>query len=114
MADDPQPTEPERRSARSDEPAGRHTPLTQQLGRITLVVVAVLFAVFALGNAQHVDFSWIFGSSEVVQVGGERASGGVRLIILLVAAFAAGLVVGAGAVWSRRRHRDTEHPEGET
>lgn len=95
-----QPDEPARRDA---EP--RRAPLTQQIGRITLVVVAVLFAIFALGNAQHVDFSWIFGSTEVVLQGGERVRGGVRLIILLVIAFAAGGLVGALAA-RPRRHRD--------
>lgn len=86
-------------------PAAR-TPVTQQVGRVALVVVAVLFVVFALANAQHVDFSWIFGETEVVQQGGERVSGGVRLIILLLAAFVAGAFVAGVASWQRVRHRD--------
>jgi uncharacterized integral membrane protein len=89
-----------------DEPdAGARTPVTQQVGRIALVVVAILFVVFALANAQHVDFSWILGETEVVQQGGERVRGGVRLIILLLAAFLAGAFVAGVAAWQRARHR---------
>jgi uncharacterized integral membrane protein len=84
---------------------GARTPVTQQVGRIALVVVAGLFVVFALANAQHVDFSWVLGESEVVQQGGERVRGGVRLIILLLAAFLAGAFVAGVAAWQRARHR---------
>lgn len=86
------------------EPTTR-TPATQQVGRVALVVVALLFGVFALANAQHVDFSWVLGETEVVEQGGDRVRGGVRLIILLLAAFAAGAFVAGVAAWQRARHR---------
>jgi uncharacterized integral membrane protein len=84
---------------------GSSTPVTQHVGRIALVVVAVLFVVFAVTNAQHVDFSWVFGETEVVEQGGERVSGGVPLIVLLVVAFAAGALVATLLSWQRARHR---------
>jgi uncharacterized integral membrane protein len=81
------------------------TPVTQQVGRVVLVLVAVVFTVFALDNAQHVDFSWVVGGTEVVQQAGDRVSGGVRLIVLLVLAFLAGGTVGALAMVTRARRR---------
>lgn len=93
---------------RGDPPAdgsAAPTPLTQQLGRIATVAVLVVFVVFALDNAQHVDFSWLVGSTEVETVGGERVAGGVRLIVLLAAAFAAGAVTAGTAVAARARAR---------
>lgn len=85
--------------------ASSSTPMTQHVGRIALVVVAALFLVFALTNAQHVDFSWVFGETEVVQQGGERVRGGVPLIVLLLVAFAAGALVATLLSWQRARHR---------
>ncbi|WP_052666392.1 LapA family protein [Nitriliruptor alkaliphilus] len=91
----------------SDGPGGADvsTPVTQQVGRVALVLVAVLFLIFAVTNAQHVDFSWVFGETEVVQRGGERVSGGVPLIVLLVVAFGAGALVATLLSWQRARHR---------
>jgi uncharacterized integral membrane protein len=86
-------------------------PLTQQIGRVAVVVVAVVFVVFALANAQHVDFSWVLGETEVVQQGGERVSGGVPLIVLLLLAFAAGALVAGLLAWQRGRHRRRELDE---
>ena len=68
-------------------------PFTQQLGRITIVVLAVLFGVFALANSQRVDFSWIFGETTVQEGPTGEVTGGVPLILLLVGAFAAGAVI---------------------
>ncbi len=99
-------------SEQPDLPASDHpdrvpdrTPLTQQAGRVVVVLVAVLFTVFALDNAQHVDFSWVFGGTEVVEQAEERASGGVRLIVLLVSSFVAGGTVGALSMLARARRR---------
>lgn len=88
-------------------------PFTQQVGRITLVVLAVLFAVFAVTNSQFVDFNWIFGSTEIsTSPSGERLSGGVPLIILLVVSFALGAAVGGLWVWrSGRRTPDADADE---
>lgn len=79
--------------------------MTQQLGRIVLVVVAALFVFFALANAHFVDFSWLFGETQVVEQGGERVRGGVPLIVLLLVAFAAGAIVAWLLSWQRARHR---------
>lgn len=85
--------------------AARGTPLTQQVGRITLIVLATLFGVFAVVNSQFVDFNWIFGSTSVTTQGGERVSGGVPLIVLLVGSFLLGGVGGWFLGWRRRRGR---------
>jgi uncharacterized integral membrane protein len=102
----------ERAPERSDAPPqeGRPTPLTQQLGRILIFVVAVIFGIFAVANAQYVDFSWVFGETEVVKTGGERTSGGVPLIVLLVVAFALGALVGWASTWRRSRTRRRRSP----
>lgn len=108
-AEDAEPTEvtDERAAERSETapPSDRPTPLTQQLGRILIVVVAVIFGIFAVANAHYVDFSWVFGETEVVETGGERTSGGVPLIALLVVSFALGALVGWASTWRRTRSR---------
>ena len=86
-----------------EETAPQGTPFTQQLGRIALAVVAILFGVFAVVNAQHVSFDWIFGSTAVKMVNDERVSGGVPLIVLMVGSFIAGGLVGWLATWRRTR-----------
>jgi uncharacterized integral membrane protein len=98
---------PRERGRDAGEPAAvepTRTPLTQQIGRATVIVLAVLFGVFAVANAHHVDFSWIFGGTEVVSdADGERLRGGVPLIILLLVAFAIGALVGALVTWQAGR-----------
>lgn len=79
-------------------------PLSQQVGRIAMLVAAGLFFVFAVVNARYVDFSWVFGETFVREVRGERTGGGVPLIVLLLGAFLLGSVVGAGAM-ARRQTR---------
>ncbi len=70
------------------------TPFTQQLGRITIVVIAALFGVFAVANSQRVDFSWVFGETTVrAAPDGDGSVGGVPLIVLLLGAFVIGAVV---------------------
>lgn len=85
-------------------------PFTQQLGRVSLVVLAVLFVIFALANAQPVDFSWVFGETEVLRDSrGRPIRGGVPLILLLIASFVLGALVTALAIFQVRRarsHRD--------
>ena len=70
------------------------TPFTQQLGRVTIVVIAALFGVFAVANSQRVDFSWVFGETTVrTAADGEGTVGGVPLIVLLLGAFVIGAVI---------------------
>lgn len=71
----------------------RPTPFTQQLGRITIIVLAVLFAVFALANSQPVDFSWVFGETIAREGADGEVTGGVPLILLLVGGFIAGALI---------------------
>lgn len=105
------PTPPPRAASPSedsthDELLRPPVPITQQLGRVFVVVLAVLFGVFAVSNAQYVDFSWVFGATEVVRgADGERLRGGVPLIVLLVASFALGALVSGFAVWQIKRAR---------
>ncbi len=70
------------------------TPFTQQLGRITIGILAALFGVFAVANSQRVDFSWVFGETTVrAAADGEGTVGGVPLIVLLLGAFVVGALV---------------------
>ena len=88
----------------SGEPHG--LSIGQKVVRILLGVMVVLFAVFAVANAQPVDFSWIFGETLVeVDQAGQRIEGGVPLIVLLVIAFVIGLACGLFLAWQRRRRR---------
>lgn len=99
-------TEPAGRDRPAAEPE-RSVPLTQQLGRVVALVVAVLFGIFAVSNAQYVDFNWVFGGTEVevTEATGQRIGGGVRLIVLMVASFVAGVVVTGLVAWRRGRRR---------
>lgn len=81
-------------------------PLTQQIGRVVTVLLAVLFGVFVVANAQYVDFSWVFGGTEVVRdAAGERLRGGVPLIVLLLGSFLLGALVAGFTVWQVKRAR---------
>lgn len=80
-------------------------PVSQIVGRLVIGLIAVLFIVFAVFNRQPVDFSWVFGETQVVEEGGEYLSGGVPLIILLIGSFVLGNIVSAGLLWRRRRVR---------
>jgi uncharacterized integral membrane protein len=82
---------------------GASTPLTQQIGRVVAVLLLVLFIVFALDNAQRVDFSWVLGETQVREDVTGATTGGVPLIVLLVASFLVGACVGAVGVWQARR-----------
>lgn len=88
-ADDASP-----QSDAADEDITPPTPFTQQLGRITIFIIAALFGVFAVANSQPVDFSWVFGETLVREApDGDGEVGGVPLIVLLLAAFVIGAVV---------------------
>ncbi len=72
------------------------------------IAAVALFTAFALANRQYVDFAWLFGSTEVQSAGGDRVSGGVPLIVLLIAAFVLGAIAGAVLVALRSRSRRRE------
>lgn len=72
------------------------------------IAAVALFTAFALANRQYVEFGWLFGSTEIQEVSGERVSGGVPLITLLVGAFVLGAVAGAVLVTLRSRARRRE------
>lgn len=91
-------------------PSPRSVPLTQQIGRIAVAIVAVLFGVFAVVNAQPVAFDWVFGETAPRTVEGEHVGGGVPLIALLVVSFLAGSLVAWFSMWWWTRHRDTDRP----
>lgn len=107
-AEEPSDVQEAPREEPGPEPAGapaRPTPFTQQLGRLFVIVIAVLFGIFAVVNAQFVEFNWVFGGTEVNELNGERVGGGVPLIVLLVASFVLGALAGWFATWWRgRRH----------
>ncbi len=90
-------------------PAGEQerarTPVTQQIGRIVVLVLIVLFGVFAASNAQPVDFSWLFGETRVTEGPGDTREGGVPLIVLLLISFVMGAAVGGLLAWQGGRHR---------
>lgn len=90
---------------RSADAVAPSASLGQRLQRVAWLAIAIVFTIFAVVNAQAVDFNWIFGSAEVVERGGERVSGGVPLIILLVVSFALGAVVAWLASWRQRRQQ---------
>jgi uncharacterized integral membrane protein len=69
------------------------------------IAAVALFTAFALANRQRVDFSWLFGDTQVQEVGGDPVGGGVPLIVLLLVAFVLGGVVGAVLVSLRGRAR---------
>lgn len=81
------------------------TPVTQQLGRVVVLVLVVIFIVFALSNSQPVDFSWVFGDTEVAQDATGETTGGVPLIVLLLASFVIGALSGAMLMRILKRRR---------
>ncbi len=87
------------------------TPLTQQIGRVIVGVAALLFLVFAFVNSQRVTFDWIFGESVAVTTP-EGVVGGVPLIVLLLAAFLLGVLVGVGLLLRAQRTRQVSPRTG--
>lgn len=96
------------------DPVRDPTPLTQQIGRAAIVVLAILFGVFAVANSHTVDFSWVFGETRVRDdPAGAGEVGGVPLIVLLLITFVIGALMGALIEWyvlrSRRARRAARH-----
>lgn len=110
MVDERREPAPETESDTTAEPPGPSALLRFRQGFVLGIGIAAaaLFTAFALANRQFVDFGWLFGASEVQEVGGDRVAGGIPLIVLLVAAFALGAVVGAIVVTLRSRVRRRE------
>lgn len=103
---DQEPTEPAGKREPTGPPPASRVPVTQMVGRLVLAVLALLFVAFAAANAQHVDFSWIVGETEVAHdAAGERVDGGVRMIVLLLAALVVGILMGLLLAWQGRRTR---------
>lgn len=72
--------------------------------RTILAVIGVLLVAFGIANRHSVEFSWVFGRSEIrVLPGGNEFTGGVPLILLLLAAFALGALAGMSALLLYRR-----------
>jgi uncharacterized integral membrane protein len=105
--DDPTAEEPQGpvgSGAAPERAAG--APLTQQVGRVAVTVLAVLFGIFAVFNSQSVSFDWIVGETVAVYSDtGEHLGGGVPLIVLLLASFVLGFAAGGLATWRRGRRR---------
>jgi uncharacterized integral membrane protein len=91
---------------------GRAVPTSVRAAQAGVLLLAVLFGVFALVNSQPVDFSWVFGETQVERGdGGAVISGGVPLIVLLLLSFILGAALGGwwvSAASKARRRRDTE------
>lgn len=99
----------EGRGRGEDTPPPRPVPLTQQIGRVAAAIVAVLFGIFAVVNAQPVAFDWIVGETVPRETQtGEYVGGGVPLIVLLLASFLAGSLVAWFSMWWWTRHRGRE------
>lgn len=106
---DQEPPEDTGGEPRPAAPEPPRTSFAQKLGRVVIAVLVVLFGVFAVANAQPVDFSWLFGETQVdIDPTGERVGGGVPLILLLGAAFAIGLFLGLVIAWQSARRRRSE------
>lgn len=114
-AEDGPPEEPFDDGAERQPPIEqrRATPVTQQLGRLVVLLLLIVFIVFAVSNSQRVDFSWVVGSSEVLEDSSGETSGGVPLIVLLLAAFIVGALSGAMTmrILKRRRARTSSTDE---
>ena len=95
------------RSSDHDGPRGASAATRFRHGFVRGIGIAVvaLFTAFALANRQYVEFGWLFGSTEIQEVSGERVSGGIPLIVLLVVAFLLGAIVGGVVVTLRGRAR---------
>jgi uncharacterized integral membrane protein len=95
----------------SEGEEARPIPTATLVARGTVVLLAVVFGVFALVNSQPVGFSWLVGETEVERdATGEVVAGGVPLIVLLLVSFILGAALGGWwtreALRDRRRRRD--------
>lgn len=81
---------------------GSGAPFTQQVGRVVVGVLALLFLVFAVYNRQDVTLDWLVATTET------------PLIVVLIGSFALGALVGSALLWRRHqrgRGRSGPHPD---
>jgi uncharacterized integral membrane protein len=104
-ADDPTDPTHEAVDAPSADGPGVVSRFGHGLSRVVLVSIGAVFGVFALANRQAVSFSWLFGESVTTTTDRGDAAGGVPLILLLVAAFVLGAIVGRLSGWRSHRRR---------
>lgn len=70
------------------------TPFTQQVGRVVIAILIAIFGALSFANIEPVEIDLIFAIVEV------------RLFVLIVLTFVAGVVTGLLVGWRRhRRHR---------
>jgi uncharacterized integral membrane protein len=83
-------------------------------GQVAVLLLAVVFGVFALVNSHSVGFSWVFGETQVTRDATGEVSGGVPLIVLLLVSFIIGAGLGGWWTWQagRTRRRAEEERRG--
>jgi uncharacterized integral membrane protein len=74
-------------------------------GQVAVLLLAVIFGVFALVNSHAVRFSWVFGETQVTRDATGEVSGGVPLIVLLLVSFILGAGLGGWWTWQAGRTR---------
>jgi uncharacterized integral membrane protein len=101
------------RGALADGASGERRAPRIRAGQIAVLLLAVVFGVFALVNSHPVRFSWLFGETRVTRDAAGEASGGVPLIVLLLVSFIVGAGLGGWWTWQagRTRRRADERRE---
>lgn len=71
--------------------APRRTPVTQQIGRVAIAALLVLFGIFVVSNTQPVTVDWLFAETRP------------PLILVLVGSFVVGALTGWFTTWRSNR-----------
>jgi uncharacterized integral membrane protein len=74
-------------------------------GQVAVLLLALVFGIFALVNSHPVRFSWLFGETQVTRDASGEVSGGVPLIVLLLVSFILGAGLGGWWTWHAGRTR---------
>jgi uncharacterized integral membrane protein len=101
------------RRAEGDDGNGEGRTPRIRAGQIAVLLLAVVFGVFALVNSHPVGFSWVFGESQVSRDASGEVSGGVPLIVLLLVSFILGAGLGGWWTWQAGRARRRAEDERE-